>query len=283
MIDQKNGIVLIKEAGLLLDSLDIRWWLTDGTLLGLYRDGKLMDYDEDIDLGCFIEDYNEEISNKFIAKGWNEIYRFGTHDIGLEISLMKYNVKLDLFFFYKEIEFYWHGAWQELYKSGKLVGRNMIKYIYAPFTLRTKSFNDFQASIPYPIEKYIITKYGTDWKQPIRNWDWRFDPKNAKKTNIIYYNKSNTIHNRSLDGFTLGIKINNNNEGRYIQSISEGRISLIKGYNNQARKIFWIAIKQYPFRFTSYGFYIITFMPAFVFYKVHKIWKYFQRIFNIKV
>ena len=282
-MNHKNGIALIKEAGLLLESCNMKWWITDGTLLGLYREGKLMGDDDDIDLACFIEDYNENFMSKFISKGWNEMYRFGNNNIGLEISLMKNNIKLDLFFFYKEKEYYWHGAWQELYKSGKLVGRNMIKYIYSPFILQTTSFKCFQTITPYPIEEYIVNKYGTDWKKPIKGWDWRFDPSNANITNLIYYNNSNDIHNEDLDKFIIGKKINNNKEGRYIKSISEGRILLSKGYSDQSRKLFWIAIKQYPFRITSYGFYIITLMPSFIHYRAQKIWKYFQSTFNIKV
>lgn len=163
----------------LLDELNVRNWLTDGTLLGYYRDKDLIDHDVDIDLGSFMDDYTDEIIHKFIENGWRIEHIFGKRDLGFELAFNRKGVKLDIFFFYKDGDRYWHGAWK---RTGK--GENLIKYYYDKFDLKEVEFKCYTFNIPANPLKYIETKYGPGWQTPVKEWDWAFGPSNAVATDF---------------------------------------------------------------------------------------------------
>ena len=52
---------LLKRASDVLDEMNISWFLSSGTCLGYFREGKFIDHDYDIDIGIFAEDYTDEI------------------------------------------------------------------------------------------------------------------------------------------------------------------------------------------------------------------------------
>ena len=45
-----NDIQTIKQVANLLEQLNFEYWIDSGTLLGLYRDSKLIESDKDIDI-----------------------------------------------------------------------------------------------------------------------------------------------------------------------------------------------------------------------------------------
>lgn len=163
----------------LLDELSVRCWLTDGTLLGYYRENQLLGHDTDIDMGCYISEYTDQIIHKFNENGWRFEHMFGCRAEGLELTFSRKGVSLDLFFFYEEDDKYWHGAWR-----GTDNKENLIKYYYSRFNLVETEFGGNIFDIPENPEKYIITKYGKDWRTPVKEWDWQFGPSNATATDI---------------------------------------------------------------------------------------------------
>ncbi|WP_136808594.1 hypothetical protein [Desulfosediminicola flagellatus] len=164
----------------ILNTLNVGHWLTDGTLLGYYRENDFLSHDIDIDLGCFINDYTDEIIHQFISSGWRIIHIFGRREIGFELSFCRKDIQLDIFFFYKDKDTFWHGAWKQTEK-----GSNLIKYVYDRFELREIEFKAEKFYIPNETEKYIETKYGPDWRKPVKKWDWAYGPSNAVPTD--YY------------------------------------------------------------------------------------------------
>lgn len=183
-INKESALKNIIEARDILNNLKMDYWLTDGTLLGSYRNNDFIDHDEDLDFGAFIDNYNDKLILDFVDNGWKLVNVFGKRDCGLEISFKKRGIKLDFFFFYKEGDKYWHGAWRKFKKDGKKL-RNLIKYYYDDFKLTEVDFKNEKFNIPQNTEKYISTKYGPDWKTPVKKWDWEFGPSNAVKTDII--------------------------------------------------------------------------------------------------
>jgi fukutin len=176
-IDKDVALENLANAKKILDRLNVRNWLTDGTLLGYFRENDFIGYDVDVDMGCFIDDYTDEILHSFIDNGWRVEQIFGKRDIGFELAFIRDNVKLDIFFFYEEGQLFWHGAWKNTPK-----GLNLIKYYYDKFELSEIKFKGNIFNIPTNTEKYIMTKYGEDWKTPKKNWDWSFGPSNAVRT-----------------------------------------------------------------------------------------------------
>ena len=181
-IDEQIGIRVLSEANAILGEIGIRPWLTDGTLLGYFREGSFIGHDIDMDLGCLISEYNDEIIPRFLDNGWVCISIFGERDCGLEFTFSKDGVKLDIFFFYSEGERLWHGAWRTVKKKE----RNLIKYYYEPFELVEKEFLGSRFWVPAETEKYIETKYGEGWRVPVVDWDWAFDSANAVETETMF-------------------------------------------------------------------------------------------------
>jgi hypothetical protein len=180
---QKDTVVRnLIDARSILDSLGIRCWLTDGTLLGYFREGDIIEHDRDVDLGLFIEDYQDAIVPAFRDCGFDVMYVLGEKKQGLEISFVRDGVKVDLFFFYREGDRLWHGAWEGMDKGRK---RNLIKYYYEPFDLRQIDFLGSAFNVPADTLKYVETKYGPDWRTPVKDWDWAMGPANAVRTDVV--------------------------------------------------------------------------------------------------
>ena len=177
--DIRKGLV---EANEILKDIGVRVWMTDGTLLGYFRENDLIAHDFDADLGCLIEDFSDEIISALQKRGWELAYVWGEKKQGLELTFKKGQVKVDIFFFYTDEDGrLWHGAWRKHDK--KLL--NLIKYYYDPFELKEVEFLGTKFYIPKDTLKYVSTKYGPDWKTPQKEWNWTFGPANAHETDII--------------------------------------------------------------------------------------------------
>ncbi len=179
-IDKNDGIENLISAKKIFNELGVNYWLTDGTLLGYYREHDFIKHDFDLDIGCFIKDFNDEIIMKFLDEDWKLFKVLGKKDLGLEITFIRDFLKLDIFFFYAENGKYWHAAWDETKR-----GLNLIKYYYDPFELKTDIFLNHEFSVPKDTLKYITTKYGKSWNEPIKNWDWADGPSNSKRTSVF--------------------------------------------------------------------------------------------------
>lgn len=183
IFDKKTALKVLRALIEDLQLINIKCWLTDGTLLGFYREKDFISHDMDMDVGVFIKDYNSEVDTHLLSKGWKIVRKLGFKDLGLEFTLMKDGHKIDIFFFYEQGDKYWHAAWQGL-KKNKIKYRRMIKYTYPKFSLKPASFLGLDVLIPENPELYIITKYGKNWQTPVKNWDWALGPANAVATDI---------------------------------------------------------------------------------------------------
>ncbi|MFO7951370.1 MAG: LicD family protein [Bacillota bacterium] len=70
-LNLEDNPLFVKTAGVLED-LEIPYWLDQGTLLGLVREGRLLAGDHDIDLGVFFADYRlkrKELAKRLKADG----------------------------------------------------------------------------------------------------------------------------------------------------------------------------------------------------------------------
>lgn len=188
---RENLIPNLIDAANLLESINFPYWLSDGTLLGLYRDGRLLDHDTDSDLGCYIRDYRDDLVLIFQQHNWKLKSVFGREKLGLQLSFIRNEAKIDLFFFYEEEGCFWHGAWR---RDKKTKERNLIKYYYESFGLKKATYFGFAFNIPDDPVKYLETKYGPTWNVPQKEWDWAFGPSNAVATDIyLKPNKKNLV------------------------------------------------------------------------------------------
>lgn len=72
MIDTLNKCLL--EGGEILDKIGLPYMLIGGTLLGIFRDGHLLEHDYDVDVAVLDEDLTEEVMKKIKAHKSNKQY-----------------------------------------------------------------------------------------------------------------------------------------------------------------------------------------------------------------
>ncbi len=153
------------------DRLGIPVFLSSGTCLGYFREGKFIDYDYDIDVGIYATDYTPKIINEMRKEGLLLYRVLGTPKDGMELSfklpdtLIGDNAKIDIFLHYRDKD-----------KDGKKTiswcafespdYKKKIRYRVSDFNLKEDDFVGMKIYVPHPTLKYIEEHYGYDWKTP---------------------------------------------------------------------------------------------------------------------
>lgn len=169
-IRMKKAILKVIE---ILEKNDIPYWMDEGTLLGIIRDGDLLPWDHDADLG---------IPGEFAEQLWKMRYKFFPHffvkrnmtsnkwlpgryrSIKLKTPferLLRINFHIDLFCKYKvNDKYHW-------------IIMNALKHSESKFfdKLDTTTWEGKKVNIPSNVKEYLRLNYG-NWEVP----DPDFDP-----------------------------------------------------------------------------------------------------------
>ena len=70
----------------IFENLGIRFFLSSGTLLGFYREGKIIDYDYDIDIGIYSDDFTVDLISKMQDQFFIHYRTFSYKDKITELS-----------------------------------------------------------------------------------------------------------------------------------------------------------------------------------------------------
>jgi hypothetical protein len=148
-------------------------WLFGATLLGCVRDGKILDWDKDVDLGILSEHMTEELLAKFVKHGFriHSKYTFDMPEMSPYFDVSGYskivlmsrdNTKIEICCFKKATD----GRYYYASGTPRLFGldADMI------FPLKQVKFYDFVVSIPEESEKQLEFVYGADWRVPKKKW-----------------------------------------------------------------------------------------------------------------
>ncbi|KAM4719563.1 ribitol-5-phosphate transferase FKTN isoform 2-T2 [Anableps anableps] len=114
---QRKAKTLLRLAAQTLGGLDVPFWISSGTCLGWFRQCSIISYSRDVDIGIFITDFRPDIMTAFQDAGLSLKHKFGKVEDSLELSFLGEDVKLDIFFFYKDGDVVWNGGTQA--KSGR--------------------------------------------------------------------------------------------------------------------------------------------------------------------
>lgn len=180
--------MLIKVTGI-MEKAQIPYVLEAGTLLGIIREGRLLPWDDDVDLT--ITKQNESkllaIITKIRLSGYKvsvkkykkDLKYFDRGEIRiikvkhLTFPFFKTDVTLDIFV--KKLigdEYYWTVGVK------KPVLKSVPKRFYEKLT--EIEFRNKHYSVPEDYEGYLTEHYG-DWRTPVKNWNFKFDDQSVRE------------------------------------------------------------------------------------------------------
>ncbi|KAM4532286.1 ribitol-5-phosphate transferase FKTN [Fundulus diaphanus] len=174
---RRKAKTLLSLAAQTLGELDVPFWISSGTCLGWFRQCSIISYSRDVDIGVFIADFRPDIIPAFRAAGLSLKHKFGKVEDSLELSFLGEDVKLDIFFFYKDGDIVWNGGTQA--KSGR-----KFKYVFPSFSLCWAELLEVKVRVPCETLDYIMANYGATWSVPVRSWDWKSSPSNVIENGV---------------------------------------------------------------------------------------------------
>ena len=196
LYNQKLRLDDINEIIDILESIGEKPFLDGGTLLGFYRNGKIMSYDADADLGLLIDDEKRKNITNYIFKIIDSIYKnsnkFNFKVINSEgtfssisIGNVELNTHIDLGFFHKH---YFDENFNDINKCflGAKTKLNTLMWEFDDFNLVRKKFANKEYWIPENPEHFLEQLYGKDWKIPNSLWISMLSCPNLSKKSKLY-------------------------------------------------------------------------------------------------
>jgi len=175
----ENDAIKMKEYCKTFQECKLHFRLTDGTILGLYREGGFIKHDDDVDIDILNADKD---SISLLKKKLKLKMKIGREVI--------YNGKIQQIAFYDKAGFifdlvFWYGDDELIYnycekdyervQESKFFQKNKLDFI---------DFKGEKYPMPTPIEEWLEMRYGADWKTPkTYKGDWKeecFDMKKMK-------------------------------------------------------------------------------------------------------
>ena len=168
-MDAEIGIENLILARDVLTALNVRYFLMDGTLLGLARNGCFIEWDNDIDVGVLAEDFTVASFGRFaslmMGKGFSRKYVDGKWGKCFVSHWIRKNVMVDICFYFRR-------------GDRRIAHMFDSRYIYEVFyparLIETLSSVDFYGKTfmaPKYKEEVLAHAYG-NWKIPRRGRDW---------------------------------------------------------------------------------------------------------------
>ncbi|MGB5964499.1 MAG: LicD family protein [Sulfurimonadaceae bacterium] len=134
-----------------MDTLDVRYGLMYGTLLGAVREGNFIVHDEDIDIFVLVEDRSKVLNALFeIEKLGFKVARYKYEDL---LSIIRDDEYIDLYFFRKYLG------------TKRRIHDNLVDAKYLEHT-ETIDFLGENFPVPGNPEQLLEVMYGKDWKIP---------------------------------------------------------------------------------------------------------------------
>jgi len=155
-----------------LEEAGARPWVTYGTLLGLVREGRLLPYDDDIDLAVSGSADALRIKTAMTARGFvaNNEERDAEGVIKQKFELGA--ILIDLFFVRQSGRW-----WTDLSRAGTY---SVLRSTHPPVEIARRQYGGLELPVPAQTEAYLVHCYGAGWRQPVTVWSWFLSPPNAE-------------------------------------------------------------------------------------------------------
>lgn len=178
---QKHGLSLIAKIDEALVSEGARYFADYGTLLGLIREGKLIEHDRDIDFGIYFDDEFTPERLDGIMRGLG-LRRLKVYSLRGEVQEITYaRGILDVDFFRhtetgnNSLAYFFHRFVEVKYPSDSHYSAHVEETI--PITgIKRTSIGGIELNIPENAEEYMADVYGNSWRTPNPNWKYTMGP-----------------------------------------------------------------------------------------------------------
>jgi hypothetical protein len=172
-----NGFKVFELVVKSINENNIIVWPTFGTLLGLVRDKKLLDYDNDLDFGCFFDaDLQVVLRENLLGLGFKRVFSGYVNDICVLDKFMYDGVETDFYYFLKDKD---HTFSYDFIQDGYVtvedridIGDKIIPYknVYSNFDFKRMELVNISFNIPDPINSHLKDLYGKNYNIPDKNW-----------------------------------------------------------------------------------------------------------------
>lgn len=170
-----HGLSALRDLSGVLEKVEVPYFFAAGTVLGIVRDGKPLDHDDDIDVGVFEENWQRDV----LLDAFMQHPRFKIEPTMASKPKLRLTHRnggqVDIFRFYHE-----NGG---VYHDG-----NFVRWRNSPFEITHHRCGDGKTvPIPSSVDRYLTENYG-NWREPDPSFDAFVDGPNAEIISKDYWN-----------------------------------------------------------------------------------------------
>lgn len=173
----------------ILDRLKVKFYLSDGTMLGAMRNKNFIPGDDDIELRTAAREWDFSIFKDFKRRDFQCTKIARPHlyqDKASGASLSKRGIKIGI-----GLNYYYPPGDLAIYLSGRPLDHATVQLAKFYRGDHFVDFLDAKFRVPYPPEEYLEALYDKDWRIPMTRKAWRAT---LKPISIAKYAKYFTEH-----------------------------------------------------------------------------------------
>lgn len=160
-----------------LQALGVPFFLTFGTLLGVIRDGRLLDHDKDMDIGLFFDVPRKKLLDDLKPFGFLPDSNLGTVQdddplFNYSVAKKDNNIAIDFFFFKEE---------GDKLVTGIDFPNCPLRWAFPRFDLSKRTWLGKTWFVPNPPGTFLESVYGKTWTIPDPYFDTLLSGKNRNK------------------------------------------------------------------------------------------------------
>lgn len=162
-VDRKYDVIELKNVTNILRELNIKYWIDYGTLLGAYRNKKVINHDYDLDISILFD--KEVFNSESLCEILSRDYYIMHHSVDSYICIYPKNnpqftmVHIDIYFWHIESKLVKSITWSNIYTP---------KHFYDE--LESVELNGLDFKCPRHLDQYLQFRYGIDFMEEKPNY-----------------------------------------------------------------------------------------------------------------
>ena len=184
------GPSVLIDAAKAMESINAKYFISSGTLLGIVREGNLIEHDLDLDIGIMPISFDlaDSIRLKLVSYGFKHLNDWKLDETLVEQTYYKKGVKLDIFYYFDVNDFtICYAFYREKSTEYKANEFSSIEYSFERIVdLLKLPFNNYYLNAPKNYKTVLENNYGPNWSIKDKKYQYTNAP-NAKKINRVGY------------------------------------------------------------------------------------------------